>query len=166
MRNFARLAVVARVVATARSDDCRAARRPNAPALYLVDHPSRLLLLATPKAGATLAVQTMFHAFESAERLEKWRRLCPWVHACKSKFDALTRHRPFRVDPCRACRGGNHTCVALVRDPFRRAVSSYAAVMRHARAATRAGTEPRVDGSSKIRTKRRAGSRVACTSSR
>ena len=110
-------------------------RAPSRPGLVLVDRPSKLLLLSTPKAGATVATQIMFEAFEP-ERWARWRAsgACAWIHDCRHRFASLRAHKPQRLDPCATCRDPAWSCVALVRDPLDRAVSSYAQYARWRRA--------------------------------
>ena len=65
--------------------------------------------------------------------IEKFERLCPWIHDCRTKLMKLPRHSPRGIDVCGTCGDAAWTCVMIVRSPVDRAVSSYVVTMQHFR---------------------------------
>lgn len=99
---------------------------PVAPHQFRVaDRPHRLLLLSTPKAGATITTQMMFSFLNLSMAALNYSR---WIHDFRQRvFEKQGDHLP--ADPC-VCGQDGWLCVHVVRAPLQRAVSSYLYAMR------------------------------------
>lgn len=88
----------------------------------LVDRPSKMVLLSTPKAGATVTTQLMLGYLNLSAAAQKYS---PWIHAYRQQvFEKQPQHLPRADDLCR-CGLDEWLCVHFIRSPLDRAVSSY-----------------------------------------
>ena len=109
--------------------------------LSLSDTPSRMLMMSTPKGGATVAAQLMFRRLGLLQQAIGYSP-SGWIHEYRMKvFNRAPGHAQVgcrndiatgRVLPIsRTCREGTGwRCVKLLRSPFERVVSSYLHTLR------------------------------------
>lgn len=88
----------------------------------LVDDQKKVLLALTPRAGCTICTQ-MF--FREMGLLDEALRYDPWVH--EYRIDIYNKKTPFRRS---VLTDSEYFRMKIVRDPYRRAVSSYRFVMQ------------------------------------
>ena len=90
----------------------------------MVDPDSKLLVLTTPKGGATVTAHLVF---EYLNLTEKALSFSPWIHDYRTRvYDQFYKHE----DVCRACkRGSEWTCLFIIRSPADRVVSSFIHVL-------------------------------------
>lgn len=93
----------------------------------LVDRPTKLVVVATPKGGATLAAQITFRFLNLTDTALSWHS---WIHRYRIEvFNKAKDHR--RINCAVSCHpGSGWVCVKLVRSPLDRAVSSYLHTMK------------------------------------
>ena len=88
----------------------------------LVDHEQRIMLMFTPKGGATVAAQ-IFLRYE--DLLKEAYTYSTWVHNYRLEvFNQQANHVPVQCTP-KLCSTG-WTCIRLIRQPLDRVVSTYA----------------------------------------
>lgn len=88
----------------------------------LVDPQRKVLLALTPRAGCTICTQMFFREMGI---LDEALRYDPWVH--KYRIEVYNEKNPFIGS---VLRDAEYFRMKVVRDPYRRAVSSYRFVMQ------------------------------------
>ena len=117
-----------------RSDECPGTKKnkffSDVHPIRLVDPEHRLVVISSPKAGATIATQLMFDYLGLTETVKAYD---PWIHNYRDDvFDKDPTRQKYLADKnltCAACASG-WTCIHIVRNPLTRSVSSYIHVMR------------------------------------
>ena len=91
------------------------------------DMSTRVMLLSTPKAGATLVLRLMFaHLNLTAEAIAYGNyTFYPLAYGHDNFGKQPGRTPPSSIESLRVCESSRWTCIAIVRSPMDRAVSSY-----------------------------------------
>jgi len=92
--------------------------------VMMVDRPAKLVIVGTPKGGATLTAQLMLRKLNMTETAREYH---PWIHKHRTEvFIKKPAHRPVR---CRDVCASGWVCAKLIRSALDRAASSYRAVV-------------------------------------
>jgi len=95
--------------------------------MQMVDPVSKLVILTSPKGGATVTAHLVF---EYLSLTEKALATSPWIHTYRT---TMYDKDPFykKQNPCEVCKEGSEwTCLFIIRSPADRVVSSFIHVLR------------------------------------
>lgn len=90
--------------------------------VWLIDAKKRIMLLATPKAGATIGTQLFFNYLGISDESQKHGA---WVHDYRKLFYTNRNNNPHIWGHCSYCSDPQWICIKLIRNPIARVVSSY-----------------------------------------
>ena len=95
--------------------------------IQMVDPVSKLVILTSPKGGATVTAHLVF---EYLSLTEKALATSPWIHNYRaSVYDKDPFYK--KQNPCEVCKEGSEwTCLFIIRSPADRVVSSFIHVLR------------------------------------
>ena len=92
---------------------------------YLVDHPSKIKITSSPKAGATLAAQL---AFRTLGLMRGESLTTSYIHFYRT--DVFMKEKDHQFVPSKSvCSGTDWVCIKIVRKPLDRVVSSWIHMM-------------------------------------
>ena len=94
------------------------------------DEETKLMVLSSPKAGATLAMRLMLARLNLTAAAQRYPQYP--LHYTHAEFNRMQgRTPPRRVEDLRPCSsGGGWLCIEIVRNPLDRAISSYLMTLR------------------------------------
>jgi len=119
------LAILA-VAAASAAPPCGTTRPPKPHSVLLANEKDKLLVAAVAKGGATVATQLMLRReglLETALR-HRGSHGTGWIHDYRHVYARQPNHRPPR-NATATCRDRAWSCVAIIRSPLDRVVSSY-----------------------------------------